>query len=110
MQLSSRGGTYSRALAIHHVSATHPLTHTRLGDTEILRNLRIRQLIQPSDTNNLLTELLWMRPWHDAILPAENEPHRSGVKQTRVSPSDHSNPECMRTTVLPPAPTGTYRT
>ncbi len=58
-----------RAAAVVDVGLTHPVAQARVGDAEILGDLRDRLLTQPRELDRALTELRRVRSGHPDILP-----------------------------------------
>src|SRR4051794_30710970 len=69
------------------VGDLQPALQTRLGDPEVLRDLRDRRVALTGDRDHVTSELGRERFRHDRHPPSEDpRPHRSGVNRTGSSP------------------------
>src|SRR3954452_1791207 len=70
------------------VGDLQPALQTRLGDPEVLRDLRDRRVALTGDRDHVTSELGRERFRHDRHPPSEDpRPHRSGVNRTGGSPN-----------------------
>jgi hypothetical protein len=88
--LSSRSSAGSLLVApgdaIIDVSELEPAVQARVGDPEVLRNLRQRNLAPPGAATTSRRNSMGERLRHVNILAARRNPHRQGVNEAGGSP------------------------